>query len=74
MKSSLILQLLVLLFILSLPVQGQRLKPGFDKQEFLEMIYLSGRQADTVAYYKNIPSPQRFRIVYRSPLMGLDNR
>jgi len=74
MKSSLILQLLVLFFILSLPVQGQRLKPGFDKQEFLEMIYLSGRQADTVAYYKNIPSPQRFRIVYRSPLMGLDNR
>ena len=74
MKPKLILQFFIFFIITSLPVQGQRLKPGFNKQEFLKMIYLSGRQADTVAYYKNIPSPERFRIVYRSPMLGLDNR
>ncbi|MGV3589159.1 MAG: lipase family protein [Adhaeribacter sp.] len=64
---------LLFFFTLFTSLFGQKLKPGFNKQEFLEMIYLSARHADTV-YYKNIPKPEKFKIVYRSPTMGLLNR
>ncbi|GEO06602.1 hypothetical protein AAE02nite_42660 [Adhaeribacter aerolatus] len=52
---------------------GQKLQPGFNKQELLEMMYLSAQHADTV-HYKNIPKPEKFKIVYRSPTMGLLNK
>ncbi|RAJ92075.1 lipase (class 3) [Larkinella arboricola] len=52
----------------------QSLKPGFDQEEYRELMYISARTgALTPTYYADIPEPKRFKRVYRSPIMGLDN-
>jgi len=50
---------------------AQSLKPGFDKEECLEMLRISSRFGDS-AYFKNIQAPA-YDPVYRSPVSGLDN-
>lgn len=53
---------------------GQSLKPGFNKEEYKELMYISARTgASTPAYYAAIPEPKNFRMVYRSQVMGMDN-
>ena len=52
---------------------GQKLKPGFDKAEYIELLKVSAQVGDS-AYIKSIPLPQRFKFVYRSPTIGLENR
>jgi pimeloyl-ACP methyl ester carboxylesterase len=54
-------------------LQAQQLKPGFDKAEYVELLRLHARIADTT-FFGAIPRPARFRMVYRSPVVGLDNR
>ena len=67
-------QAILLLYFFMLPVAySQKLSPGFNKQECLDLVYLSSRQLDT-AYYRPVRVAQRFRVVYRSPVVGLDNR
>lgn len=53
--------------------QNTPLKPGFDKEEFLELLKVSSRQGDSL-YNPELPAPEYFRMIYRSPEMGLDNR
>lgn len=56
-------------------VNAQQLKPGFDKQEYIELLKIMQKQhvafekwqADTL-----VPAPQS-RFVYRSPLVGIAN-
>jgi hypothetical protein len=48
-------------------------KPGFDKGEFLELLKISSRQGDSL-YNPALPAPQQFKMIYRSPAMGFDNR
>ena len=57
----------------SAAAQDTRLKPGFDKEEYRELLKVSSRQGDTL-YNPDLPAPQRFRRIYRSEVMGLDNR
>lgn len=52
---------------------GQKLKPGFDKAEYIELLKVSARFGDS-AYVSAFPAPQQFRPVYRSAVVGLDNR
>ncbi|MBD2699290.1 lipase family protein [Spirosoma sp. BT702] len=52
---------------------AQKLKPGFDKAEYIELLKVSARFGDS-AYVSAFPVPQQFKPVYRSPVMGLDNR
>jgi len=54
-------------------LQAQHLQPGFDKAEYLELLKLSARQADS-AYFMQLPEPEHFVMTYRSPVVGLDNR
>ncbi|GAB2473972.1 hypothetical protein GCM10011375_25080 [Hymenobacter qilianensis] len=56
-------------------IQAQQLKPGFDKAEYVELqlLRLHARIADTT-FFGAIPRPAQFRMVYRSPVVGLDNR
>lgn len=61
------------LFSLKSKAQNDILKPGFDSQEFLELLKISSRQGDSL-YNPNLPSPERFNRIYRSREMGLDNR
>lgn len=63
----LLLQLSVLI------TSAQQLKPGFDKAEYRELMYVSARSSVNADYYKNFPQPQRFKMLYQSAPMGLDN-
>lgn len=49
--------------------QTNRLKPGFDKAEAIEMLKVAGGFYDTLT----IGDPTRCKRVYRSPVVGLDN-
>jgi hypothetical protein len=53
--------------------QTTKLKPGFDKEEFLELLKVSSRQGDSL-YNPDLPAPEKFQKIYRSAEMGLDNR
>ena len=50
--------------------QTNLLKPGFDKNELIEMLRITGGHYDTVT----IGDPQQHKKIYRSPVVGLDNR
>ncbi|MCU0384814.1 MAG: lipase family protein [Flavihumibacter sp.] len=52
---------------------SQSLQSGFDKAEYEELIKVSVRTAKEKAYSDTFPEPQRFTMVYESPVMGLDN-
>jgi heat shock protein HslJ len=60
-----------LLVPMALP--AQHLQPGFDKAEYIELMKLSARFGDS-SYTQAIPAPQQYQFVYRSPVVGLDNR
>lgn len=51
----------------------QHLKPGFDKAEYIEMLKISAAFGDSV-YVAQFPRPQHSQFVYRSPVVGFDNR
>ncbi|WP_338874794.1 lipase family protein [Spirosoma sp. SC4-14] len=62
------------LITLSTAIYGQKLKPGFDKAEYIELMSVFARQVDTLPPDSPIPKPKRFAFAYRSPVVGLDNR
>jgi heat shock protein HslJ len=65
---------LLFIFVISLCLaNAQRLKPGFDKSEYIELLRVSSRLGDS-SYFKKIAPPIRFHFVYRSPVVGLENR
>jgi len=75
MKRILLLLTLCLHYV-TLPTvsaQSGKLKPGFDKAEYLEMLSVTSRQIDTLREEK-VPGPKRSRRLSRSPVVGLDNR
>ena len=76
MRKSIIPYLLFIffnLFVFNSFAQTTKLNPGFDKEEFLELLKVSSRQSDTL-YNPDLPAPEKFQKIYRSSEMGLDNR
>ena len=65
----------LLLILVALPhvLFGQKLKPGFDKAEYIELLKVSAQFGDST-YVSSFPKPQGHKLVYRSPVIGLDNR
>jgi len=63
---------LVFLFFFFSSLPAQSLKAGFDKQEYLQLLRSYSRWGDSV-FYRDIPAPDRFQMVYRSPTVGLEN-
>lgn len=61
-----------LILVLSITAHGQihALKPGFDKQECLELLKLSAHHADS-SFYSKLPKPENFKLNYRCQPMGL---
>lgn len=51
---------------------AQNLKPGFDKAEYINLMKLSAQFGDS-AYQAAILVPEKFELIYRSPIVGLDN-
>ncbi|MDJ1506186.1 lipase family protein [Xanthocytophaga agilis] len=64
---------IVLIFIILTTSYAQVLKPGFDKEEYMELMKVSARFGDTT-YSNAIAKPQQYDFVYRSPVIGLENR
>ncbi len=73
MKISFLGLFLAFTLVCSFTLFGQKLKPGFDKAEYIELLKVSARFGDS-AYVNAFPAPQQFKPVYRSPVVGLDNR
>lgn len=65
-----------ILFLLCFTCQiavAQNLRPGFDKNEYRELLYVCARTTADSSYYKKIHEPERFKMIYQSAPMGLDN-
>lgn len=54
-------------------VAAQHLRAGFDKAEYIDLLKVSATFVDT-AYVATFPESERYESVYRSPVVGLDNR
>lgn len=54
--------------------KAQSLKKGFDKNEYIHLMQLSARQMDTPWVSPTYPIPDGYKLTYRSPVVGLDNR
>jgi hypothetical protein len=55
--------------------QAQKLKPGFDKPEYIELLKIMQKQHVDIALWPNdtvIPTPES-KFVYRSPVIGIAN-
>ena len=65
--------LLFFSFLVTLTVLGQQLKPGFDKNEYKELMLISARTTAVPSYYKDFPEPSNFKMIYQSQPIGLDN-
>ncbi len=59
--------------LLFTPALAQSLKPGFDPVEYSELLKVSAQFGDST-YTSSFPKPERFKSVYRSPDIGLDNK
>lgn len=52
----------------------KRIQPGFDKEEYTEMLRMASSFAsDSFSMARKIEEPIHFRHAYRSPVMGLEN-
>lgn len=65
--------LLSCVFLLPFTTLAQLLKPGFDKAEYTDLMKISAQFGDSV-YARTLPPPPAYRQLYRSPIVGLDNR
>jgi len=65
--------LVVLLQFTTALLFGQKLQPGFDKAEYAELMKVSSRTTANVKYYTTVPAPERFKMIYQSPVLGIDN-
>lgn len=61
---------LLLFSCFRLPAQ---LRPGFDKAEYLDLLRVSAQFGDT-PYASRLPPSPGYRMAYRSPVVGLQNR
>lgn len=62
----------MLLYAILQQAHAQSLKPGFDKEEYLEMLRICSRN-EKPSYYEKLEAPRYFQFAYRSGIVGLDN-
>ncbi len=65
--------LLALFQLVVASASAQYLQAGFDKAEYEELMKVSARSTADAAYYDSIPAPEHFKMLYQSPVMGMDN-
>jgi len=66
-------RIFVLLHFFAVTATAQQLQPGFNKEEYKELMYVSARTTVNENYYKQLPAPAHFKMIYQSNPMGLDN-
>lgn len=64
----------MLSLVFAFTLMARDLKPGFDKQEYRTMLGHFVRQGDSLRRDYRIPLPAHEKLVYRSKVIGLDNR
>lgn len=67
------LALLISISVISCITFAQSLQSGFDKAEYMELMKVSARTTNNEVYYNKIDKPQRFKMLYQSQIIGLDN-
>lgn len=68
------LLLVIVCFLFSVAYSNaQDLKPGFDKEEYRELIYIATQSTESPEKAKTIPQPEHSKLIYRSKPIGLDN-
>lgn len=67
--------IVICLFLFFYTLQGisQNLNPGFNKEEYKELIYVAARSTESVEKAKLIPLPEHSKLIYQSKPIGLDN-
>ncbi len=65
--------MLIVILQISCATFSQILKPGFSKEEYKELMYVSTRSTANPDYYNKFPEPADFKMVYQSQPIGLDN-
>lgn len=60
-------------FSANLCIAQTELKPGFNRKEYTELLKVSARQLDTLRK-DSLPAPKEYKMIYRSPIAGLQNR
>ena len=71
-----LLAVFTIAFFVCQTVIGQVLKPGFDKQEYLETLKINHKAHIPVSKWSEfttVPDPENFKFVYRSPVVAFDN-
>lgn len=63
----------ILVGTFSIDTSAQQLQPGFDKDEFIELLKIGARTSTDSAYYNKLPAPQRSTLIYQSANVGFDN-
>jgi hypothetical protein len=53
---------------------AQNLKPYFNKEEYRELLYISAKTNTPDGKTFDIPAPEHYSMIYRSGVIGLDNR
>lgn len=66
--------LAILIFACSIQAGAQPVQPGFSKAEYIELLKVSAQATSDTSYSRRNPPPERFKLHYRSPVLGLDNR
>lgn len=70
MRTVLFMQLLM---VLQLAVKGQHLQPGFQKDEFMELLKIGVQTSTDTSYIKKFSAPEKHRLAYQSKYIGFDN-
>jgi hypothetical protein len=67
--------LLCVLLVICWPlgVHAQKLRPGFDKEEYRALMHVSAHTTADTAYAGKFPVPEGFRLLYQSQPLGLEN-
>lgn len=65
--------LFAILALFTFTANAQVLKPGFDKEEYQELMLISVQTAGNPEYTETFQSPKDYSVMFRSEPMGLDN-
>ncbi|HOY14057.1 MAG TPA: hypothetical protein PLY70_13000 [Saprospiraceae bacterium] len=65
--------LILLSLLLCITSSAQQLKPGFDKEEYRDLMHISARTTANPNYFKDFPESTSFKMLYQSEAIGLDN-
>ncbi len=74
MKTRYAITLMFIWFLNVTDVSGQKLMPGFNKNEYKELLYVSAKTNTPDSIVFKVHAPEIYKMVYRSGITGLDNR